>query len=73
VRISGNFRGRCVLALGLMLLGTTALLADSEIYTFGLVRIDGKPTPLAFYQGKVDTLPNMPGSKLSTRSTKTRA
>lgn len=59
MRISGPFRPKCVLALVLILLGTTTLLADSEIYTFGLVRIDGKPTPLAFYQGKVMLIVNV--------------
>jgi glutathione peroxidase len=45
--------------IGLLLFGATALVADSDLYNFGLVQIDGKPGPLTFYQGKVLLIVNV--------------
>lgn len=59
MHISGRFSGRFVLLLGLILVTATALLADSDIYNFGLVRIDGKPMPLTFYRGQVMLIVNV--------------
>ena len=48
-----------LLLLGVVLLAATALLAESEIYNFGLVGIDGKPRPLSFYKGQVLLIVNV--------------
>ena len=59
MQIPGRAWGRSVLLLGIVLLATTLLLADSDIYNFGLVGIDGKPSPLAFYKGRVMLIVNV--------------
>ena len=41
------------------LLGTTLMAADKTIYDFTLNSIDGQPTPLASYKGKVVLLVNV--------------
>ena len=42
-----------------VLLGTTLMAADKTIYDFTLNSIDGQPTPLASYKGKVVLLVNV--------------
>jgi glutathione peroxidase len=59
VQISGRVWGRSVLLVVLIFLASTVLLADSDIYNFGLVGIDGKPRPLAFYKGDVMLIVNV--------------
>ena len=59
MRISGRVWSRLVLLLGLIFLASTVLLADSDIYNFGLVGIDGTPKPLAFYKGEVMLIVNV--------------
>lgn len=59
MQISGRVWGRSVLLVVLIFLASTVLLADSDIYNFGLVGIDGKPRPLAFYKGDVMLIVNV--------------
>lgn len=59
MRISGSFRSRCVFLLALVFLGATTVLANSALYNFGLVRLDGRPGPLSFYQGRVLLIVNV--------------
>lgn len=49
---------RMLLAV-IALLGTTLMAADKTIYDFTLNSIDGQPTPLASYKGKVVLLVNV--------------
>lgn len=49
---------RMILAV-IALLGTTLMAADKTIYDFTLNSIDGQPTPLASYKGKVVLLVNV--------------
>jgi glutathione peroxidase len=48
-----------ILALGVLLIMATSLFAGSGVYNFTLNSIDGKPAPLADYQGKVVLLVNV--------------
>jgi glutathione peroxidase len=59
VQISGRACGRLGLLLGLICLTSSLLLANSEIYSFGLVNIDGKPMPLVLQRGKVMLIVNV--------------
>jgi glutathione peroxidase len=43
----------------MMILGTTLMAADKTVYDFTLNSIDGQPTPLSSYQGKVVLLVNV--------------
>jgi glutathione peroxidase len=47
------------LAFGVLLIMATSLFAGSGVYSFTLNSIDGKPTPLADYKGKVVLLVNV--------------
>jgi glutathione peroxidase len=59
LRISGRTKGKFVTLLGLILMGTTSLLAQSNIYGFGLVGIDGQPMPFDYYRGEVMLIVNV--------------
>lgn len=48
-----------ILAFGVLLIMATSLFAGSGLYNFTLNSIDGKPAPLADYQGKVVLLVNV--------------
>ena len=48
-----------ILAFGVLLIMATSLFAGSGVYNFTLNSIDGKPAPLAGYQGKVVLLVNV--------------
>jgi glutathione peroxidase len=48
-----------ILAFGVLLIMATSLFAGSGVYNFTLNSIDGKPAPLADYQGKVVLLVNV--------------
>jgi glutathione peroxidase len=50
--------GSCII-LGVLLIMATSLFAASGVYSFTLNSIDGKPTPLADYKGKVVLLVNV--------------
>jgi glutathione peroxidase len=50
---------RNFLALGLVVMMTSSLFADSSIYGFTLPSIDGKPTPLSDFRGKVVLMVNV--------------
>ena len=45
--------------VGMIVLGAMPLLADSGVYNFTLSSIDGNPTPLSTYKGKVILLVNV--------------
>ncbi len=45
--------------VGVIVLGAMPLLADSGVYNFTLSSIDGNPTPLSTYKGKVVLLVNV--------------
>jgi glutathione peroxidase len=47
------------LLLGLVILMTTSTFAASNLYTFTLPNIDGKPLPLADFKGKVILMVNV--------------
>src|SRR5215475_7306119 len=47
------------LVLGVMVMMTTSLIAGSGLYSFTLNSIDGKPSPLAEYKGKVVMIVNV--------------
>jgi glutathione peroxidase len=47
------------LLFGVLLIMATSLFAGSGVYSFTLNSIDGKPTPLADYKGKVVLLVNV--------------
>jgi len=51
--------GRFALVLGLILMATTFLVAQSSIYNFGLVGIDGQPMPFDYYRGQVLLIVNV--------------
>jgi len=59
LRISRRTKGRFITLLGLILMGTTSLLAQSSIYSFGLVGIDGSPMPFDYYRGEVMLIVNV--------------
>jgi len=59
LRISGRVMGRFALVLGLILMATTFLVAQSSIYNFGLVGIDGQPMPFDYYRGQVLLIVNV--------------
>ncbi|HKS72514.1 MAG TPA: glutathione peroxidase [Terriglobales bacterium] len=59
MRISGRVYGRLGLLLGWLCLASTLLMANSEIYTIGLVNIDGRPMPLNIQRGKVMLIVNV--------------
>jgi glutathione peroxidase len=59
VQSSGRVCGRLGLLLGIVCLASTMLLASSEIYTFGLIGIDGQPLPLNYQRGKVLLIVNV--------------
>ncbi len=59
MRISRRTKGRFITLLGLILMGTTSLLAQSSIYSFGLVGIDGSPMPFDYYRGEVMLIVNV--------------
>lgn len=59
MQFSGYFGGWRILMVGLILLAATSLVADSDLYNFGLVGIDGKPLPLASYEGHVMLIVNV--------------
>lgn len=48
-----------ILAFGVLLIMATSLFAGSGVYNFTLNSIEGKPAPLADYQGKVVLLVNV--------------
>jgi glutathione peroxidase len=48
-----------ILTFGVLLIMATSLFAGSGVYNFTLNSIDGKPAPLADYQGKVVLLVNV--------------
>ena len=50
---------RTLVALGLVIIMAGSAFAASNIYDFTLPSIDGKPTPLADFQGKVALLVNV--------------
>jgi len=47
------------LALGVTIMATTSMFAASSIYEFTLPSIDGKPTPMSSYKGKVMLIVNV--------------
>ena len=47
------------LAIGAIFMMTTSLIAGSGLYSFTLNSIDGKPSPLADYKGKVIMIVNV--------------
>jgi len=47
------------LFLAFLLLGISAMAAEKTIYDFTLSSIDGQPTPLSFFKGKVVLLVNV--------------
>lgn len=59
MRISGRVMGRFAMVLGLILMATTFLVAQSSIYNFGLVGIDGQPMPFDYYRGQVLLIVNV--------------
>ena len=59
IRIAQTNRTQCILFLGVLLIMATTLYAASNIYSFTLNSIDGKPAPLAEYKGKVVMIVNV--------------
>src|SRR5271169_4177885 len=53
------FTVRCYLLSGALLIMAASLLAASGLYTFTLKSIDGTPSPLANYKGKVVLVVNV--------------
>ena len=47
------------LLIALLLLGTVAMAGEKSVYDFTMKSIDGEPTPLSKYQGKVVLLVNV--------------
>ena len=47
------------LVIGVILMMTTSLIAGSGLYSFTLNSIDGKPSPLGEYKGKVVMIVNV--------------
>src|ERR1700685_716880 len=57
LRAATNLRAYLLIGVLLMMAGT--LFAASSIYSFALNSIDGQPTPLANYKGKVIMVVNV--------------
>jgi glutathione peroxidase len=54
-----NSGTKSIIFFGVLLMMATALYAGSNIYSFTLNSIDGKPAPLADYKGKVVLIVNV--------------
>jgi glutathione peroxidase len=59
MRLSFSNAAGKYLVIGVIVMMTTSLLAGSGLYSFTLNSIDGKPSPLADYKGKVIMLVNV--------------